>query len=381
METALLRSNDALPLAFPVIFLVACGVGGNSGTTTPPAPQPDIVAWGDSLTAGGEGNINTGDYPDDLAKLLTRTVHNEGVGGDSSTQIGVRQGAIATTATVAGGSIPASGSVAVTFPTGYEPVTSLGPQAGTTGTLLGVHGTVTYTPSGLLFARDTTGSAVAAPNPAPFVVDTPYASDLPVFWEGGNNWWVPLQVQSDIAAQVATVKASNYYVLSLINMNTTVLWKTGGGYPQVLALNNALATTYGAHYIDVSSPLIASYNPSLITDVSDYNHGEIPTSLRAIYGSGTLVSAVGASDTTLTVTLSGTSPTPGEILTIDTGANAENVQISSVSGNTVTVVRNFGGNDTSHPAGAPVTATDPIHLNADGYQIVAKTVAARLAAK
>lgn len=378
-----MRPKDTLRLASPVIFLAACGVGVDSGTTTTtlPAPQPDIVAWGDSLTAGGEGNINTGDYPDDLAKLLARTVHNEGVGGDSSTQIGVRQGAIPTTATVAGGSIPASGSVAVTFPAGYEPVTSLGPQSGTTGTLLGVHGTVTYTLNGLLFTRDSAGSAVAAPSPAPFIVDTPYANDLPVFWEGRNNWWVPSQVQSDIAAQVATVKASNFGVISIINMNVASEWKTGNSYQEILNLNSTLASTYGSHYIDVRSALVSSYNPSLVTDVSDYNHDEIPTSLRAIYGSGTLVNAVGTSDTTLSVRLVGTSPTPGEILTIDTGASAENVQIASVSGNTVTVVRNFGGNDTSHPAGAPVIATDPIHLNADGYQIVANTVAARLAGK
>ena len=376
-----MRSKGSLLLAFPVILLVACGVRGDSGftKTTTPAPQQDIVAWGDSLTTGHEGNVNTGDYPDDLAMLLAQTVHNEGIGGNTSTQIGVRQGGVATTATVAGGSIPSSGSIAVTFPTGYEPVTNQGPQNGTTGTLLGVHGTVTYTPNGLLFTRDTAASAVAAPNPEPFVVDTPYANDLPIFWEGGNNWWVPSQVQSDIAAQVATVKAANYYILSLINMNTSVLWKTGSDYPRVMALNNALATTYGAHYIDIFSPLIASYNPSLITDVSDYNHGEVPTSLRAIYGSGTLVNAIGACDTTLSVNLQGTSPTLGEILTIDTGANAENVSITAVSGNTVTVARNFGGNDTSHPAGAPVVFTDPIHLNADGYQIVAKTIDAKIA--
>ncbi len=124
LESLPVRSKGSLLLAVPLTFLVACGVGGNSGTTTPPAPQPDIVAWGDSLTGGHEGNVNTGDYPDDLAMLLAQTVHNEGIGGNTSTQIGVRQGGVATTATVAGGSIPSSGSVAVTFPTGYEPVTN-----------------------------------------------------------------------------------------------------------------------------------------------------------------------------------------------------------------------------------------------------------------
>jgi lysophospholipase L1-like esterase len=39
------------------------------------------------------------------------------------------------------------------------------------------------------------------------------------------------------------------------------------------------------------------------------------------------------------------------------------------------VVRNYGGLNTSHAAGAPVTETDAIHLNAQGYQVVANAVA------
>jgi lysophospholipase L1-like esterase len=66
------------------------------------------------------------------------------------------------------------------------------------------------------------------------------------------------------------------------------------------------------------------------------------------------------------------------ILTIDTGANAENVQITAYSGNTATVTRAFGGNNTSHAAGVAVTETDNVHLNAAGYQLVADAVAAYL---
>jgi lysophospholipase L1-like esterase len=69
-----------------------------------------------------------------------------------------------------------------------------------------------------------------------------------------------------------------------------------------------------------------------------------------------------------------------DILTIDAGANAENVEIQSVDGDTVTVARNYGGANASHAVGAPVVETDYIHLNAQGYEIVAEGVRKGLAA-
>ncbi len=85
-------------------------------------------------------------------------------------------------------------------------------------------------------------------------------------------------------------------------MNVASEWKKGDAYPGLLSLNSALASTYGAHYIDIRSALVSSYNPSLATDVSDYNHDETPTSLRAINATGTLVNAIGVSDATFTGT-------------------------------------------------------------------------------
>jgi hypothetical protein len=164
-----------------------------------------------------------------------------------------------------------------------------------------------------------------------------------------------------------------------MTLNAPGYWVGGSAYNSIVGTNNQLANVYGAHYIDVRELLVQNYNPSLATDVSDYNHDEPPTSLRAFLGSGTLGSSIGPSDTTFTVNLT-TGTLSSGILTIDTGANAENVAIVSVSGNTVVVNRNLGGNNTSHSAGAAVTQTDPTHLNAQGYQIVANAVAGYLSA-
>jgi len=338
-----------------------------------------VVCWGDSFTGGSEGIADTGSYPGDLQQVIDLPIVNEGVGGQNSTEIGEREGGVQTTVTVAGGVIPGSGPVTIAFPAGDAPVGSQGPWPGLYGTILGVHGIAQYYSVGrLIFTPTTPGNPVSAPGTPPFLVDTPYAGYLPIFWEGTNNAGAP--PFSDLASQVATVPSGqNYLVLSEMTLNAPGYWVGGSAYNSIVGTNNQLANVYGAHYIDVRELLVQNYNPSLATDVSDYNHDEPPTSLRAFLGSGTLGSSIGPSDTTFTVNLT-TGTLSSGILTIDTGANAENVAIVSVSGNTVVVNRNLGGNNTSHSAGAAVTQTDPTHLNAQGYQIVANAVAGYLSA-
>jgi hypothetical protein len=97
-----------------------------------------VAAWGDSLTVGDLGSIDRGSYPRDLQELIVLPVVNLGVNGQTSTQIGVREGEIPVNVTVTGGTIPASGGVRISFPNGYEPVTTGGPANGVTGTILGV---------------------------------------------------------------------------------------------------------------------------------------------------------------------------------------------------------------------------------------------------
>ncbi|HEY1159981.1 MAG TPA: hypothetical protein VGE83_05090 [Terracidiphilus sp.] len=347
-----------------------------------------VACWGDSLTFGEEGISDQGAYPEELQKLITLPVKNKGVSGNTSTQIGVREGGVPTYATVAGGIIPATGGVTVTFPKGYEPVTSVGPPGGTSGTILGVHGVVTYdsTDSIYTFTRTTPGSPVSAPGSPQFVVDTPYAGYLLVFWEGRNNLTATTQILSDIADQIATVSpGQNYLVLSITNENRPLEWPGGIYYKWIISFNDQLATLYGSHYLDLRKILVDSYDPSTddsIVDASDYSHDEPPTSLRAIIAYTTLVNSIGPADTIVTI-----QPIPsadrliiGDILTIDTGANAENVSITAISGNTLTVLRNVGGVDISHAAGAPVTISDQDHFNAQGAQVVANAVAQYLSA-
>jgi lysophospholipase L1-like esterase len=341
-----------------------------------------VVTWGDSLTWGDVTWVGRGDYPAALSKLLILPVENMGVRGQTSTQIGVREGGVLTYATVENGMIPASGGVTVTFPKGYEPVTVDGPAAGVTGSIMGVRGTVTIDSTATVYTF-TPSTALAGPVSAPgapqFVVDTPYANYLPVFWEGRDNYEYPSQVISDLAAQVATIPAGqNYLVMSVILVNRQNEWIGGISYDIIAKLNSQLAAIYGSHYFDIEKALVDSYNPALITDVSDYNHDMVPTSLRAFDPTKmTLGNAIGPSDTTFTINspIPLTNASDLSILTIDTGDNAENVSLVSVNWNSITVDRNYGGNNTSHGAGVPVQLSDYTHLDRQGEQVVANAVA------
>jgi lysophospholipase L1-like esterase len=349
-----------------------------------------VVAWGDSLTHGNQG-LDAGIYPDDLGQLITLPVVNEGISGNTTTEIGVREGGVSAPVTVDGGMIPDAGGVTVSFPTtnnGYnswQPVTAEGPAEGVTGTILGVPGTVTIDSTGsiLTFTRTNPGSQVSVFGTPPFVVDTPYAAYIPIFWEGRNNYLSTAQILSDLTAQVATVPAGqDYLVMSIINVNRPKEWPGGDEYQYLAAANNQMASTFGTHFLDIWRILVDSYNPALITDVSDYNHYSVPTSLRPISMNTSLATSIGTADTTIELQCGSCSIGSGTIMTIDPGGpKAENVFVSSTgTGEGVSVQRAIGGVDTSHDAGAPVVMTDPVHLNAQGYQIVANAVAQYLSA-
>jgi hypothetical protein len=169
-------------------------------------------------------------------------------------------------------------------------------------------------------------------------------------------------------------------VLSIINNNNSRSEQKGGTeYNTIISTNAALASTYGANYLDIRSILVSAYNPLLPTDVTDYANDEPPTSLRAISGVGTLAGNIGETDTTFKVIMTtGTltqAPLDPRVLTIDN----ENIKVLSASGSTVTsCIRNWGGTLAPHSSGAIVTQDDALHFSATGYQVVADAIASKL---
>jgi hypothetical protein len=335
------------------------------------------MAWGDSYTEGNQDHDGVS-YPSALATLTGRFVYNVGVGGQTSTQIAVRVGATAPTVTITGGTIPASGGVQVTFPAGYEPVTTGGPAVGVAGTISGVHGVVTLSSGTYTFTRTVAGNSVSVAT-APFQADVVSPGAYTIIWAGRNNYAAAATVKADIAAMVAAVGSSRYLVLGIPNCDFTSEYSGQASYTGILQLNTDLAALYPGHFLDPRPYLVAGYNPALPQDVIDHGHDTLPASLRAHDGTGTLVADLNDSATTfqLTKVTGEIVAIGGQTLTIGT----EKIYVKTVTGSsnpyTVTdCTRGYAGTTAAaHSTGDAYTALDPVHLNAAGYTLVAQKVA------
>jgi hypothetical protein len=99
-----------------------------------------------------------------------------------------------------------------------------------------------------------------------------------IIWAGRNNYSDSATVQADIASMVAALGSSRYLVLSVLNGDTEPSGSTA--YNQIIALNNDLAATYGDHFLDLRSYLVAQYDSAQAQDVIDHANDLPPTSLR-----------------------------------------------------------------------------------------------------
>ncbi len=184
------------------------------------APSPlCLAAWGDSLTQGWKGALDKGAWTSDIQAQIGTCVVDLGMSGETSTQVGVRQGSVGTHITSTSGDLPECvflpcRGITVTWPAGYEPTISINnnpyvPQLNVTGTLLTappVHGTVTFDGSAYTFAPDAqTALPVHVSGTEVFVVDRAYAAYAQTFWAGTDNYQYPQQVKSDLASMVASM--------------------------------------------------------------------------------------------------------------------------------------------------------------------------------
>ncbi|HUS24131.1 MAG TPA: hypothetical protein VM369_04230 [Candidatus Binatia bacterium] len=265
--------------------LAACGGGsGSAGSSALPGPGPapsptpqgaDIAAWGDSLTSG-IGAADGYSYPERLAGIMGRKVFNGGVSGQTSDQIAARQGGAPARLTVQNNTLPGSGSAAVVDQSTF-PISGEGP-GDITGSLAGVHGTLSLSGGTLYFTRDADGAPQNVPPGSAFHPDTfGIERRVNVLWMGDNNFYDAQGVEDDIAAS-ANFTSGKYIVLSLLNAS----YETQGtdAYNQKMQINADLARSFAGHYIDIRSILVSRYDRSNAQDVADHANDVPPSSLR-----------------------------------------------------------------------------------------------------
>ncbi len=243
-------------------------------------PNQEIICVGNSLTAGAGGGGIT--YPKVLATLTGLKAVNFGVGGQTSTQIAARFGAIPILVSVEGNQIPASGSVPIISKTVnilYNSGRYMGSQK---CTLSGIRGTISTDDLGnWTFSRETSGEIVDCPQNTSIIVESKgYENDIAIFWIGRNNYYQLATVMNDIKSCVNYLKPMNkrFLVLSIINGQSEI--KGSGGYNKIISLNDSIRAAYPDNYIDVRSSIIESYQPENKIDSTDHSNDVPPASLR-----------------------------------------------------------------------------------------------------
>lgn len=223
----------------------------SDGSITPAFPDTrHVTIWGSSSAerigaALGQALGGTG-----------AAFHNEGKGAETSQHISARLGSAPALLTVAGGSIPASGSVTVTasnMPNSVE-------MKPFTGTLNGVRGELTSTASVFTFTRGTAGAATAVPSGTAFIpeVGTAARQHVTLLWGGKNNLSgagsAPLVIeQTNKAFEYLSPLVKRALVLGHFVDTAQSLGSTQ--YTNVNAVNAALADRYGDLFLDVSAYL------------------------------------------------------------------------------------------------------------------------------
>lgn len=360
-----------------LLFALPGVASGCGGSTSLVSQKANIVVFGDSLTCGGSGNAYgqspVGSVPTSLQSILNASVLNQGVGGNTSSQIAVRYNAGGTNqvVTLAGNQIPTTGSVQATFPSGWEPVTSNGGNngagcyqslkgSGTNATINGVSGTFTYANGGYLFTPATyPSSAVATSANNAYTVTTPSAGTFLVVSSGTNdfqNGFPPTAtlIANDVA--MTSLAAQHYLVTSAMPFESSDYWPGSAKATALANLNAAKASTFGSHYVDTLTPLLGGCQPVagstlVATDAIDIAHGIVPTSCRS-YDAGPLTQNITATQTSFCMEdsylavqmigyLSHTAAPIGKVEAIQ--ITALSTPGGCASGSLVTVTRGYAG--------------------------------------
>lgn len=235
----------------------------------------NIVAWGDSLTAGAGSSGPNASYPAVAARLLGdgRTVENRGVGTQTSTQIAARQGGVPILVTVADNRLDTRSAITAKS---VNVLYAGGDYVGTVdGTLCGARGTISTDSDGNWTWN---GDAAAEPCPANSQFSPADAAETypRTQWLllGRNGPQRGHTVDADIAAMIKTFGHERYLVGPILPGDDTPAIRA-----DIARVNAILSRTYGTRYVDALTPMLKAANGSA-GDQEDVANGVVPRSLR-----------------------------------------------------------------------------------------------------
>lgn len=248
----------------------------NDATQGPPHAGR-ILCWGDSLTAGAGGEGVT--FPEVISQILGEEVKNDGVGGQTSSQIAQRVGAVPIIVSVMGDHIPGNGAVELAKISNAP----MAKNATLAGELLDINGLIIRDANEkFTFEKLASGNAVKVVGDAAFEANVDVdAHDRVIIWAGRNDRTQAKVVEANVADMVRLVrsKGADFIVISVLNG----IWEPRGslGYRQITEINDSFAHTYGDHYVDVREWLVSQFDRRNPGDNLDHDADIPPRSLRS----------------------------------------------------------------------------------------------------
>lgn len=272
-----LNSGIIRPASLLFGMMLASDAIAREGQSSP----VEIAMWGDSLTQGKGASGPERSYPAQACALIGACIaHNRGWGGQGSTRIATRQGALPLNIILRDGLIPESPMPVAVMPHALDVLQIGGRPAGSLpGTLAGIHGMLQTDAQGAWsFLRSTSGFPLTAAGPVSFVPDD--AQQLQQaetwIWVGRNNLRMPDIVLRDIAMMVAHLGHDRFLVGEIL--------PSAKDSPERLTalagLNAELARRYGPHFVPLLLPL---QTMAMTSDAADIARGIVPASLRSDY--------------------------------------------------------------------------------------------------
>jgi lysophospholipase L1-like esterase len=271
-----------------------------------------LYTVGDSLTESDQDG-ETGDavWGQGAATDLGIPWTQGGIGGQTSTEIAIRQGGFQPQVTVTANQIPATGGVSATV----AQTTSLKAASFSfpgvlyadqgDGTTVAVPGRMSHDAAGVwTFTRTDDGDVIACAAGSVFVGSegVGHEGDIQTIWAGRNNLSTAdtsLAVAiRDVDLMVRHLRVGNSRYLIFPPVTSTGETTGTANHDAVTAATAVLAQRHADHFFDLRGWLI-SYGLQLAgmtptpTDLGDIGGDTIPTSLRALTGDGLHLSAAG----------------------------------------------------------------------------------------
>ena len=264
----------------------------------PVTPLRAIAAYGDSMTAEGDGDS----VVEQLGDLLGVPGYNFGVSSNTSKAVAARQGGARSSYVPIGGVIPSSGSVDLSPSTDDGPLENFAEGAASiSGSLAGITGTLSWDGTKVSFTRAASGTSLAVSTPTPFVVSdattgggspgvsVPTADEMiQMFWMGRNDidrgdYDLALIVERAAAmANFLRPRVKRFIVMPVFNASTE--GSGTAGYRRVLEITAWLRAAFPDQFAQIAGVDARSYMVGLgaagdAADQAAYAADKLPPSL------------------------------------------------------------------------------------------------------